>query len=48
VFAGEDLAEYGLDAPAIVSLRAWATGWYGDLARRLASDQVDGDTADDL
>jgi hypothetical protein len=48
VFADEDFAEYGLDTPAIVSLRAWATGWYDDLARRLARDQVDGDTADDL
>jgi hypothetical protein len=44
----KDFAEYGLDTPAIVSLRAWATGWYDDLARRLASDHVDGDTVDDL
>ena len=35
VFADEDFAEYGLDDPAIVSLRGWATGWYDDLARRL-------------
>lgn len=48
VFADEDFAEYGLDTPAIVSLRAWATGWYDDLARRLASDQIDGDMTDDL
>jgi hypothetical protein len=48
VFADEDFAEYGLDIPAIVSLRTWATGWYDDLARRLASDQVDDDTADDF
>ena len=47
VFADEDFTEYGLDAPAIVSLRAWATGWYDGLARRLASDQIDGDTVDD-
>jgi hypothetical protein len=47
VFADEDFAEYGLDIPAIISLRAWATGWYDGLARRLASDQIDGDTIDD-
>ena len=47
VFAGEDFAEYGLDAPAIVSLRGWATGWYDDLARRLASDHMDDETLDD-
>jgi hypothetical protein len=47
VFPDEDFAEYGLDAPAIVSLRAWTTGWYDNLARRLASDQVDGNTLDD-
>lgn len=47
VFADEDFAEYGLDAPAIVSLRNWATGWYDDLGRRLASEQVDGDTLGD-
>jgi hypothetical protein len=46
VFADEDFAAYELDAHTIVSLREWATGWYDDLARRLAADHVD-DTADD-
>ncbi len=47
VFPDEDFAEYGLDDAAIVSLRAWATGWYDDLARRLASDHMDDETLDD-
>ena len=47
VFPDEDFAEYGLDDPAIVSLRAWATGWYDDLARRLASEHMDDETLDD-
>ncbi len=47
MFPGEDFAEYGLDAAAIASLRSWTTGWYDHLARRLASDEVDGDTLDD-
>jgi hypothetical protein len=47
VFPDEDFAEYGLDDPAIVSLRAWATGWCDDLARRLASDHMDDETPDD-
>jgi hypothetical protein len=46
VFPDEDFAEYGLDVPAIVSLRAWATGWYDDLARRLASEHMDDETLD--
>jgi hypothetical protein len=41
VFADEDFIEYGLDAPAIVSLRSWVTGWYDDLARRLPSGNLD-------
>ena len=48
VFADEDFTEYGLDSQTITSLRAWATGWYDDLARRLASEQVDRDMDDDL
>ena len=47
VFPDEDFAEYGLDAPAIASLRAWATDWYDDLARRLASEHTDDVTPDD-
>lgn len=47
MFPDEDFNEYGLDVPAIVSLRAWATGWYDDLARRLASEHMDDETLDD-
>jgi hypothetical protein len=47
VFPDEDFAEYGLDDPAIASLRAWATGWYDDLARRLTSEHIDDETLDD-
>ena len=47
VFPDEDFAEYGLDAPAIASLRAWVTGCYDDLARRLTSEHMDDETPDD-
>lgn len=47
VFPDEDFAEYALDAPAIVSLRAWATDWYDDLARRLTLEHMDDETLDD-
>lgn len=47
VFADEDFAEYGLDEATIASLRTWATGWYGDLARRLMAAHVDDESADD-
>ena len=47
VFPDEDFAEYALDAPAIVSLRAWVTGWYDDLARRLTLEHMDDETLDD-
>jgi hypothetical protein len=48
VFADEDFAEYGLDEPRITDLRNWVTGWYGDLALRLAADLTDDETPDDL
>jgi hypothetical protein len=47
VFPDEDFAEYGLDVPAIVSLRGWVTGWYDDLARRLTWEHIDDETLDD-
>jgi len=47
VFPDEDFAEYGLDAPTIASLRAWATNWYDDLTRRLAPEHMDDETPDD-
>jgi hypothetical protein len=47
VFPDEDFAEYGLDDQAVVSLRIWVTGWYDDLARRLASENVEIEPSDD-
>ena len=41
VFADDDFAEYGLDEPRIADLRSWVTGWYDDLALRLAADLTD-------
>jgi hypothetical protein len=43
VFTDEDFAEYGLDERRIADLRNWVTGWYGDLALRLAADLADDD-----
>jgi hypothetical protein len=43
VFANEDFAEYGLNEPRIADLRNWVTGWYDDLARRLAAELTDDD-----
>src|SRR5580692_3147768 len=48
VFADDDFAEYGLDEPKVADLRSWATGWYDDLARRLAAELTDDELPDDL
>jgi len=48
VFADEDFAEYGLDEPRVADLRSWVTGWYDDLARRLAAEPTDDELPDDL
>lgn len=48
VFADEDFAEYGLDEPRIADLRNWVTGWYDNLASRLAAELVDDEMPDDL
>ena len=48
VFADEDFADYGLDEPRIADLRHWVTGWYDDLALRLAAELADDETPDDL
>jgi hypothetical protein len=42
VFADEDFAVYELDEAEIADLRRWVTGWYDDLARRLAAELTDG------
>ena len=47
VFADEDFAEYGLDTPRIADLRLWVTGWYDDLASRLATEFADDELPDD-
>jgi hypothetical protein len=47
VFADEDFAEYGLDAPRIADLRSWVTGWYDALASRLATELADDELPDD-
>jgi hypothetical protein len=47
VFPDEDFAEYELDEAEIADLRRWVTGWYDDLARRLAADLAD-EFPDDL
>ena len=47
VFADDDFAEYGLDEPRITDLRSWVTGWYDDLALRLAADLTEDETPDD-
>jgi len=41
VFPDEDFAAYKLDEAEIADLRRWATGWYDDLARRIAVDLAD-------
>ncbi|HLJ99883.1 MAG TPA: hypothetical protein VKU39_08255, partial [Streptosporangiaceae bacterium] len=46
VFADEDFAEYGLDERRIADLRNWVTGWYDDLALRLAADLTDDEVPD--
>lgn len=48
VFADEDFAEYGLDELRITDLRRWVTGWYDNLARRLAAERTDDELPDDL
>jgi len=48
VFSDEDFAEYGLDASEVADLRRWVTGWYDDLARRLAAERPDDELPDDL
>ena len=44
----EDFAEYGLDEPSVADLRSWVTGWYDDLARRLAAELIDDELPGDL
>jgi hypothetical protein len=48
VFADNDFAAYGLDQRRIADLRSWVTGWYDDLALRLAADLTDDEVPDDL
>ena len=48
VFPDEDFTEYGLDEPRITDLRRWVTGWYDDLAHRLAAERTDDEYPDDL
>jgi len=47
VFPDEDFAEYELGEAEIADLRRWVTGWYDDLARRLAAELAD-EFPDDL
>jgi hypothetical protein len=47
VFPDDDFAVYGLDEQEITDLRRWVTGWYDDLARRLAAERSD-ELPDDL
>ena len=47
VFPDEDFAEYELGEAEIADLRMWVTGWYDDLARRLATELAD-EFPDDL
>jgi hypothetical protein len=44
----DDFAEYGLGESRIADLRRWVTGWYGDLAGRLAAERIDDELQDDL
>jgi hypothetical protein len=48
VFSDDDFAEYGLGESRIADLRRWVTGWYDDLARRLAAERTDDEFGDDL
>lgn len=48
VFPDDDFAEYGLGDSMITDLRRWVTGWYDDLARRLAEEPIDHVLPDDL
>jgi hypothetical protein len=41
VFADEDFAVYELDEAEIADLRRWVTGWYDDLASRVAAESAD-------
>ena len=47
VFPDEDFAEYERGEAEIADLRRWVTGWYDDLARRLAAELA-GEFPDDL
>ena len=48
VFPDDDFAEYGLGESQIADLRRWVTGWYDDLAGRLAAERIDDELQDDL
>ncbi len=48
VFPDDDFTEYGLDEARITDLRGWVTGWYDDLARRLAAKPIYDELPDDL
>ncbi len=48
VFPDDDFTEYGLGESRIADLRRWVTGWYDDLARRLAAERTDDELPDDL
>jgi hypothetical protein len=48
VFPNDDFAEYGLGESKIAGLRRWVTGWYDDLAGRLAAGSPDEELQDDL
>jgi hypothetical protein len=48
VFSDDDFADYELDELTVADLRRWVTGWYDDLARRLAADRTDDEPRDDL
>jgi hypothetical protein len=47
VFPDDDFAEYGLGESRIADLRRWVTGWYDDLAGRLAAERADDELQDD-
>jgi hypothetical protein len=46
-FSDEDFADYQLDETTITDLRRWVTGWYDDLAGRLAAECTDDEVPDD-
>lgn len=48
IFSDDDFARYGLSETGTADLRRWVTGWYDDLAHRLAVERTDDGLPEDF